>query len=289
VPGSNERFLEKAPGLGADQVFLDLEDAVAPAAKEAARVRVAQAVRGYDWGETVVSVRVNAWDTRWTYGDVIEVVGTAGPRLDSLILPKVHRPADVVALDLLLAQVEAVAGLTPGQVGIEPQIESAAGLLHVGDIAAASPRVEAVVLGPVDLSASLGLRPELGDPWPPVLMSILVAGRTAGVQVLDGPSPKLRDLDGLRAEARRAAAFGYDGKWSIHPDQIAVINEVFSPSQEDFDRAWALLDAYAAATEQDHRGAVVHGGEMIDEASRKAALAVVARGEGAGLRRPDGP
>src|SRR3984957_19765454 len=157
VPGSNEKFLAKAPSLPADMFFLDLEDAVAPLEKEAARAKVVKAVREQDWGEAVLCVRVNAWDTRWTYGDVIEVVGESGPRLDEIMLPKVQNAAQVVAMDLLLTQVEINSGLPAGHIGIEAQIETAQGLINVEEICAASPRVETVILGPVDLSASLGM------------------------------------------------------------------------------------------------------------------------------------
>ena len=156
VPGSNEKFLAKAPSLPADMFFLDLEDAVAPLEKEAARAKVVAAVGDQDWGDAVVCVRVNAWDTKWTYGDVIEVVGQAGPRLDEIMLPKVQNAAEVVALDLLLTQVEINSGLPAGHIGIEAQIETARGLINVEEICAASPRLETVILGPVDFSASIG-------------------------------------------------------------------------------------------------------------------------------------
>ena len=294
VPGSNEKFLAKAPSLPADMFFLDLEDAVAPLEKEAARAKVVNAVQGYDWGEAVLCVRVNAWDTRWTYGDVIEVVGNAGTRLDELMLPKVQNAAQVVALDLLLTQVEINSGLPIGHVGIEAQIETAQGLINVEEICAASPRLETVILGPVDFSASMGmpwlsgglLIPEYpGDYFHYVFMKILMAGRANNLQVIDGPYVKVRDPEGFREYARRTQILGYDGKWSLHPDQIDILNEVFSPTQEQFDRAWEVLDAYRQATEGDRKGAVMLGDEMIDEASRKVAVTLVGRGERAGLKR----
>ncbi len=296
VPGSSERFLAKAPGLPADEVFLDLEDAVAPGEKAAARPRVAAAVRDSEWGDAIVCIRVNAWDSPWTVWDVLEAVGAAGGRLDTVMLPKVQRAAEVVALDLLLTQVERSAGLDVGHLGIEAQIETAQGLVEAEAIAAASPRLEALVLGPVDMSASMGM-PTLagglqipdypGDYFHYVLVKILMAGRAAGVQVIDGPYVKVRDPDGLRDYATRVHLLGYDGKWSLHPDQIPILNEVFSPSQEQFDRAWDVLDRYRSATEGERRGAVMLGDEMIDEASRKVAAVLIARGERAGLtRRP---
>ncbi len=296
VPGSNEKFLAKAPSLPADMFFLDLEDAVAPLEKEAARAKVVAAVRDEDWGDAVVCVRVNAWDTKWTYGDVIEVVGQAGPRLDELMLPKVQSAAEVVALDLLLTQVEINSGLPAGHIGIEAQIETARGLINVEEICAASPRVETVILGPVDFSASMGmpslsgglLIPEYpGDYFHYVFMKILMAGRANGLQVIDGPYVRVRDPDGLREYARRTQVLGFDGKWSLHPDQVGILNEMFAPTQEQFNRAWEVLDAYREATEGDRKGAVMLGEEMIDEASRKVAVTLVAKGERAGMTRSE--
>jgi citrate lyase subunit beta/citryl-CoA lyase len=294
VPGSNEKFLAKAPSLPADMFFLDLEDAVAPLAKEAARAKVVAAIRAQDWGDAVLCVRVNAWDTKWTYGDVIDVVGEAGPRLDEIMLPKVQTAAHVVAMDLLLTQVEVNSGLPAGHIGIEAQIETARGLINVEEICAASPRVETVILGPVDFSASMGmpslsgglLIPEYpGDYFHYAFMKILMAGRANGLQVIDGPYVKVRDPDGFREYAQRTQILGFDGKWSLHPDQVGILNEVFSPTQAQFDRAWELLDAYQQATEGDRKGAVMLGDEMIDEASRKVAVTLVARGERAGMAR----
>ncbi|HLI55321.1 MAG TPA: CoA ester lyase [Acidimicrobiales bacterium] len=292
VPGSSEKFLAKAPSLGADMYFLDLEDAVAPLEKETSRARVVDAVKGQDWGEAVLCVRVNAWDTRWTYGDVIEVVGGAGQRLDEVMLPKVQNAAQVVALDLLLTQVEVNHGLPPGHIGIEAQIETAQGLINVEEICAASPRLETVILGPVDMSASMGMPslsgglaiPEYpGDYFHYVFVKILMAGRANGLQVIDGPYVKVRDLEGFRDYSRRTQILGFDGKWSLHPDQVGILNEVFSPTQEQFDKAWQVLESYRQATEGDRKGAVMFGDEMIDEASRKVAATLVARGQRAGL------
>ena len=294
VPGSSSRFLDKAPGLAADMFFLDLEDSVAPSEKVPARAKVVEAIRTGDWGDAVVCVRVNAWDTRWTYGDVIDVVGRAGERLDEVMLPKVRNAADVVALELLLNQVEANHGLPIGHVGIEAQIETAEGLLAVESICTASRRVEAVILGPVDMSASMGMPslagglaiPEYpGDYFHYVFARMLMAGRAAGIQVIDGPYVKVRDVDGLREYATRSQILGFDGKWSLHPDQIPVLNELFAPSQERFDRAEDILEAYRSATEGTGTGAVMLGDEMIDEASRKVAAMLVGKGRRAGMRR----
>ncbi len=274
--------------------FLDLEDAVAPKEKESSRARVVEAIRHNDWGDAVLCVRVNAWDTRWTYGDVIDVVGSAGERLDEIMLPKVQDPAQVVAMDLLLTQVELNCGLPPGHIGIEAQIETARGLINVDAICAASPRLETVILGPVDMSASMGMPslsggldiPEYpGDYFHYVFARILMAGRANGLQVIDGPYVKVRDPEGFRSYARRTQILGFDGKWSLHPDQVGIANEVFSPTQEAFDKAWDVLESYRAATEGDGKGAVMFGDEMIDEASRKVAVTLVAKGERAGLTR----
>jgi citrate lyase subunit beta/citryl-CoA lyase len=287
-------MLAKAPTLGADMVFLDLEDAVAPLEKEPARAKVVDALKNQAWGDAILCVRVNAWDTKWTYGDVIDVAGHAGPRLEEIMLPKVQTAAEVVALDLLLRQVEINAGLPVGHIGIEAQIETAAGLINVEAICAASPRLEAVILGPVDFSASMEmpslsgglLIPEYpGDYFHYVFMKILMAARANGLQAIDGPYVKVRDPEGFRQYSRRTQLLGFDGKWALHPDQVAILNEVFAPTQEQFDRAWAILDAYRTATEGEGRGAVMFGDEMIDEASRKVAVKVVARGERAGRAR----
>ena len=288
-------MLGKGPGLPADMVFLDMEDSVSPLEKEAAREKVVRAVREQDWGDKVLCVRINAWDTEWTAYDVVEVVGNAGERLDEVMLPKVQRAAEVVALDLLLTQVEKKAGLPPGHIGIEAQIETARGLINVEEICAASPRLETIILGPVDMSASMempslagGLQiPEYpGDYFHYVFVKILMAGRANGLQVIDGPYVKVRDPEGFRDFCTRSQILGYDGKWALHPDQITICNEVFSPSQEQFDKAWDVLDAYEkATTEGERKGAVMFGDEMIDEASRKVAIKLVKKGERAGLAR----
>src|SRR5262245_7529474 len=293
TPGSNEKMLGKAPGLGADQVFLDLEDSVAPLEKEAAREKVVRAINDEDWGDTVLCVRVNAWDTEWTYRDVVYVVEHASERLDEIMLPKVQSASEVVALDLLLTQIEETTGRS-SRVGIEAQIETARGLINVEEICAASPRMETIVFGPADFAASTempvltgGVQIEEypGDHFHYVFAKILMAGRANGLQVIDGPFLKIRELDALRDYSMRTRILGYDGKWALHPDQVPVINEVFTPTQEQFDRAFDILEAYEHATEGERRGAVMFGDEMIDEASRKMALKFVTRGERAGMSR----
>jgi citrate lyase subunit beta / citryl-CoA lyase len=290
VPASSERFIEKARGLPADEVFLDLEDAVAPAAKVRARASAVAALAG-DWGGRLVAVRVNDAATQWAHRDVLDVV-SAG-RADVIILPKVTSPDHVVWLDLLLGQVEREAGRPAGQTGIEAQIEDARGLAAVDAIAAASPRLEALVFGPADFMASVGIRsldvggqPDGyagGDAYHYPLMRILVAARSHGLQAIDGPYLKVRDLDGLRRSAASAAALGYDGKWVLHPDQIETANHAFAPSEPDYARAVRIIEAYSHATAVRARGAVMLGDEMIDEASRKMAEVIVARGNAAGF------
>jgi citrate lyase subunit beta/citryl-CoA lyase len=297
VPGSSEKMLGKAPGIGADMVFLDLEDAVAPLEKEAARDKVVKAINDLDWGDSVLCVRVNAWDTEWTYRDVIHVVENASERLDEIMLPKVQSAAEVQALDMLLTQIEQVTGRR-GRVGIEPQIETARGLINVEEICAASPRLETIIFGPADFAASTEM-PVLtggvqideypGDHFHYVFSKILMAGRANGLQVIDGPFLKIRELDALRDYAMRSRILGFDGKWALHPDQVKVINEVYTPTQEQFDHAFDILDAYERATteggEGERKGAVMFGDEMIDEASRKMATKFVSRGERAGMTR----
>ena len=289
VPASSERFIEKARGLPADEVFFDLEDAVAPAAKAQARANAAAAVAG-DWGGRLVAVRVNDAATQWAHRDVLDVV--SGGRVDAIVLPKVTSPDHVVWLDLLLGQVEREAGLPVGRTAIEAQIEDARGLAAVNAIAGASARLEALVFGPADFMASVGIRsldvggqPEGyagGDAYHYALMRILIAARARGLQAIDGPYLKIRDVDGLRRSAASSAALGFDGKWALHPSQIEVVNQAFAPSRADYSRAAAIIEAYAHATTVQARGAVMLGDEMIDEASRKMAEAIVARGKAAG-------
>jgi citrate lyase subunit beta / citryl-CoA lyase len=296
VPGSSLKMLDKAQGLPADQVFLDLEDSVAPLAKPEARKNVVAALTGGDWGGRTRVVRVNDLTTPWTYRDVIEVVEGAGASLDCVMLPKVQSASHVQWLDLTLTQIEKTVGLEVGRIGIEAQIENAAGLVNVDAIAAASPRVETVIFGPADFMASINMKSLVvgalhpnypGDPYHYILMRILMAARTYDLQAIDGPYLQIRDVDGFREVARRSAALGFDGKWVLHPGQVEVANEVYSPSQEDYDRAELILDAYGYYTSEagGKLGAVMLGDEMIDEASRKMAMVVAGKGRAAGLTR----
>ena len=297
VPASNPRFIAKARDLPVDEFFLDLEDAVAPRAKEEARANVVRALNEGGWGDRVRVVRVNDATTPYAYRDVIDVIEGAGANLDCLMLPKVSAPAHVAWLDLLLTQIELAAGLPHGRIGIEAQIEDARGLTRIDDIAAASPRLEALVFGPGDLMASLNMRTLVvgeqppgyteGDAYHHILMRILVAARAYGLQAIDGPYFNVRDVDGFTKAARRSAALGFDGKWVLHPGQVEAGNAVYSPAQEDYDRAELILDAYDHATRVQGRGAAMLGDEMIDEASRKMALVIAAKGRAAGLKRTE--
>jgi citrate lyase subunit beta / citryl-CoA lyase len=300
VPGSSRKMIDKAKGLPADEVFLDLEDAVAPDAKAEARRTVAAALAEPGWAGQLRGVRVNDWTTPWTHADIIDVVAGAGAALEVVVLPKVTDVSHIQALDLLLTQLEVIHGLPVGRIGIDAQIEDARGLTNINAIAA-HPRVQALVLGPADLMASLNTRTlvvgeqppgyDVGDAYHHVLMTILVAARTHGIAAIDGPYLKVRDVEAFRAVAGRSAALGYDGKWVLHPDQIAAGNEIFSPRQADYDHAELILEAYEwhTSTAGGARGAVMLGDEMIDEASRKMALVISAKGRAAGMTRQGAP
>jgi citrate lyase subunit beta/citryl-CoA lyase len=219
-------------------------------------------------------------------------VGSAGQYLDCVMVPKVEQASDVTFVDNLLRMIEDTSGLEK-RIGLEIQIETATGLRDIHDIASASERAETLIFGPADMSASLGLPTVTaglpmpgypGDHWHHVLSSILIAARHAGLQAIDGPYLLIRDLDGFREMAERARALGYDGKWALHPGQIDVLNDVFTPGQEEYDKAEAMLEAYRHATEVERVGAVMFGNEMIDEASRKMAEQLAARGRAAGLQ-----
>jgi citrate lyase subunit beta/citryl-CoA lyase len=297
VPGSNVKMLGKAQGLPADQVFLDLEDSVAPLAKPEARRNVVAALNEGDWTGKTRVVRVNDWTTQWTYADVITIVEGAGANLDCVMLPKVQTPEQVVALDLLLTQIETSNGLPVGAIGIEAQIENALGLVNVDGIATASARVETIIFGPADFMASINMKSlvvgeqppgyDVGDAYHYILARILMAARAYDKQAIDGPYLQIRDVDGFRRVAGRSAALGFDGKWVLHPGQIDAANDVYSPSQDDYDHAELILDAYAWFTSEagGKRGAAMLGDEMIDEASRKMALVIAAKGRAAGMSR----
>src|SRR4051794_17169732 len=297
VPGSSVKMLGKAQGLPADQVFLDLEDAVAPLAKPEARKNIVAALNDGDWSGKTRVIRVNDLTTPWTYRDVVEVVEGAGANLDAIMLPKVQNAAQVQWLDLTLTQIEKTIGLPVGGIGIEAQIENAAGLVNVDAIAAASPRVETIIFGPADFMASINMKSMVvgalipdygpGDPYHYILMRILMAARMHDLQAIDGPFLQIRDVGGFTEVDKRSAALGFDGKWVLHPGQLDAANEVYAPSQSDFDHAELILDAYEYYTSEKggKLGAVMLGDEMIDEASRKMALVVSGKGRAAGMWR----
>ena len=288
TPAANPAMIEKALASAADVAFLDLEDSVAPSAKAEARGHVIRAVREADWGGKPRAFRMNALDTPYFYRDLVDIVEACGDRLDLIIVPKVDRPADVHAVATLLGGIERAHGYSR-PIGLEVQIESAVGLIAAEAIAAADPRVEAIVFGPGDYAASVGMPVEsIGAPdaWDAaygaarfhdVMHRILVAGRAAGLRVVDGPFANFRDLDGFRDSCRRARALGYDGKWCIHPGQIAIANEVFGPTPAEAAWAQRVIDAYDAATAAG-QGAITLDGKMIDAASIKMARRAVGDG-----------
>ena len=287
MPGSNPSMFEKAAASAVDYVFLDLEDAVAPADKGQARLNVIEGLRDIDWQGTgkTISVRINGIDTHYMYRDVVDVVEQAGPNLDSILIPKVGVPADVYMVDAMVTQIEEAIGLEPGSIGIEVLIETTLGMVNVEAIATASTRLEAMHFGVADFAASCrarttnigGLNHDYpGDQWHQALSRMLVACRAYGLRPIDGPFGDFNDPDGYLDGARRAAALGYEGKWAIHPSQIELANEVFSPPAAEVDRARRILDALAEAAAEGH-GAAQLDGRMIDAASARMAENVVAQ------------
>lgn len=289
VPGSNPGMFVKALGGDADYIFLDLEDAVAPADKERARKNVIQALLEHDWRERgkTISVRINGIDTHYMYRDVVDVVEQAGHRLDTILIPKVGVPADVYMVDALLTQIEQARGI-PHRIGIDVLIETALGMANVEAIAQSSRRLEAMHFGVADYAASCrartvvigGLNPDYpGDQWHAALARMIVACRAYGLRPIDGPFGDFKDPDGYRLSARRGAALGIEGKWAIHPSQIALANEVFSPPPAEVDRAQRILAALDEAA-REGRGAAQLDGRMIDAASARMARNVVQVHEG---------
>lgn len=302
VPGSQPAMFEKAAKSDADIVFLDLEDAVAPDDKPDARKNIIAALNDIDWGSKSLSIRINGLDTHYMYRDVVDVLEQAGNRLNMIMIPKVGTAADVYALDMLVTQIEQACGLKQ-RIGFELIIETALGLQNVGEIAAASKRIESLHFGVADYAASTrarttnigGVSPDYavltdapdastgelsdrqvhwGDMWHHALSAIVVAARANGLRPIDGPFGDFSDPDGFRAAARRAAALGFEGKWAIHPSQIELANTVMSPGADEVDRAQRILLAMEEAAKAG-KGAVSLDGRLIDYASIRQAETLV--------------
>lgn len=287
VPGSSVKMMRSAAASSADEVFLDLEDSVAPAEKQPSRAKIVQALKELDWTGKTVCVRINGLDTNLAYRDLVEVVEAAGQYIDTIMVPKVRRPEDVYFVDTLLTQIEETVGIEK-KIGIEAQIENAEGLINVDRTAFSSPRLETIIFGPGDFAASMSV-PNLsigghkmeypGHIWHYVMARIVVAARAAGLQAMDGPYGSYTNLEGLRESAKMAFALGYDGKWAVHPAQIDVINEVFTPSDELMQQAQAFGERYMRATESEGLGAVALDGQMIDGASLRMVHALQRRSD----------
>ncbi|MEM9795016.1 MAG: L-malyl-CoA/beta-methylmalyl-CoA lyase [Pseudomonadota bacterium] len=294
-PGSNPKLFAKMAASAADVVNLDLEDSVAPDDKAAARANVIGAIGSEDWGNKVLSVRINALDTPYWYRDVVDLLEQADGRLDQLMIPKVGCAADVYAVDALVSAIEAAKGRKK-RIGLEVIIESAAGIAHVEEIAAASPRLVAMSLGAADFAASMGMQTtgiggtqddyymlkdgvrHWSDPWHWAQAAIVAACRTHGILPVDGPFGDFSDEEGFRAQARRSAVLGMVGKWAIHPKQIALANEVFTPSEDAVSEARAILDAMETA-KAEGAGATVYKGRLVDIASIRQAHVIVQQAE----------
>jgi citrate lyase subunit beta/citryl-CoA lyase len=273
---------EKAAGSGADLVFLDLEDACAPNVKESARAIAVAALTEQDWGATVRAVRVNGVDTPWCHGDVIEVVTGARESLDVLIVPKARSARDVWWFDVLLTQLETKLGLSR-RIGLEVLIEEAEGLANAAEIAKSSDRLEAIIFGAGDLSASLRARVDgnfdpvgeyPGDFWHFARTQVLTAARAAGIDAVDAPYPAYQDPEGYRRAATHASLLGFDGKWAIHPDQVTIANDVFAPTDEEIDEARRAVEVYRAS-EAEGIGAIGQDGKLVDAAHMRLAQNVL--------------
>jgi citrate lyase subunit beta / citryl-CoA lyase len=274
----------KAPSSGADLVFLDLEDACAPIVKASSRAIVVDALTGQDWGRVVRAVRVNGLETPWCYGDVVEVVTGAREAVDIIIVPKARSARDVWWFDVLLTQLETELGLTK-RIGLEVLIEEAEGLSNAAEIARASDRLEAIIFGAGDLSASMHARvdgnfdpigPYPGDFWHFARVQILAAARAAGIDAIDAPYPAYQDPDGYRQAAEHASLLGYDGKWAIHPGQVPIANEVFAPTAAEIADARESVEIYRRS-EAEGVGAIGREGKLVDAAHMRLAANVLHR------------
>jgi malyl-CoA/(S)-citramalyl-CoA lyase len=291
VPGSNPGMFEKAAKSAADYIFLDVEDAVVPDDKEQARKNIIQALNDIDWGDKTMSVRINGLDTHYMYRDVVDIVEQAGARLDTILIPKVGTAADVYAVDMMVTQIEVAKGIKD-PIGLECLIETALGGANVMSIAQSSNRLEALHFGVADYAASMrarttnigGLNPDyqcdgaLADQWHAALVNMATACRAYGLRAIDGPFGDFNDAEGYRQAARRVAALGYEGKWAIHPSQIALANEIMSPPEKEVTRAKRILEALAEAAKAG-KGAAQLDGKMIDIASERMARNVIKQAE----------
>ena len=294
-PGSRPALFEKMAASAADVINLDLEDSVAPDDKPTARANVIAAIGAVDWGTKTLSVRINGLDSPWWYRDVVDLLEQAGERLDLIMIPKVGCAADIYAVDALVSSIEAAMGRKK-RIGFEVIIESAAGITHVEEIAKASPRLQAMSLGAADFAASMGMQTTgiggtqesyymhrdgakyWSDPWHWAQAAIVAACRTHGVLPVDGPFGDFSDDEGFRAQARRSATLGMVGKWAIHPKQVALANEVFTPSDAAVIEAREILAAMVAA-KASGQGATVYKGRLVDIASIKQAEVIVKQAE----------
>lgn len=286
TPASNERMIEKAAASDADLVFLDLEDAVAPSEKASARDKVIEALTTLDWGRKTRAIRINSLETEYAYQDIIRIVEKAGEYLDIIIIPKVKAARDVWWVDVLLTQIETRLE-RKNPIGLEVLIEEVEAVTNVEDIARSSPRLEAIIFGPGDYSASQGVKSEAamgdsavypGDIWHYVRNKVVIAARTAGIDAIDGPYIAFKNPEGFRRECLRASTLGAVGKWAIHPDQIDIANEVFSPTQEEVTEARKLIDAYEEAKARGV-GAIAFDGELVDEASIRIPKEIIRKAE----------
>ncbi|MEX0784788.1 MAG: CoA ester lyase [Dehalococcoidia bacterium] len=294
TPGTSEKMMAKAAESDADLVFLDLEDAVAPSEKERARQPIVEALNGLDWGKKTRAVRINGTHTHWCAEDLVEVVTGAGHNLDVIIIPKVKAPRDVWFVDTLLTQLEQKLGLEPSRIGLELLIEETEALARVEEIAGCCPRLEALILGVGDLSASQGMRlghigvakgKYPGDIWHYARTRMIVAARAHGLDPIDGPFADFRDGDGYREEATWATALGAVGKWAIHPAQIEIANDVFSPTESEVRRARAVIKDMREA-EAAGQGAANRNGTMIDAATARIFELILDRAERTGRTYP---
>jgi citrate lyase subunit beta / citryl-CoA lyase len=288
TPGSNPKMIERAVASSADLVFLDLEDSVAPNEKITARRRVIEALNELDWGRKTRAVRINNVETEFAYQDVIELAEKAGERLDAIIIPKVKGPRDLWFVDTLLSGIEMRLKLKH-RIALEVLIEEVQALINVEEITRCTPRLEAVIFGPGDFSASQGVRFPAkgaagypGDMWHYARAKIVVAARAAGIDAIDGPFADFHDPDGYRREATWASILGFVGKWAIHPSQIDLANDVYSPSKEEVARARKMAEVYAKA-EAEGLGAVTFEGVMIDVASVRGIRNIIDRADLIGM------